>query len=1599
MAFRQNMPMRVSLPTIPTQAGHDAMTRAASTESMGGIGVSYERAVAAVYLTAMLAGGTGPGLAGKVVHVAAQQAAALDDLEIRTEDEQGRTAIARLQVKHQLALTASPHNTNFADIVRDAWRDLHAPAFAVGDQVGAVAERIASDSLYAARRLAEMARLAADGAMLEAALRRPGQGGDAKKLWDNVAALSEKPLGRAATSDELLNFWRHFTVIGIDASFARDRDRAHAIDQLRTVTYLKNAPDPATLFATLEVVAGTLNVRGAGFDSDRLRSHLAERYAITLEPTDPDLEPITRTARTAATRDAQAWRDVLQVAALAPVFVPLDPIDYDGDPPKPVTGAAFALDGIEAMLRQHRGLAVQGVPGAGKTQSLVQIATHLLETSELVPVVRRLPRLALGGQPILDGIASDPFHMIGRDALALLARTGRLVLLLDGWNELGQTQRDWAWEALAELRRLYPNVLLVLTTRSGTVRPYGAEMRLELAALDRDRQLAAAELQHGGEGRQLLIRARAQANLRPLLRIPLFLTAILAQARSGTLPTDRESAIRQLIDVAKGEARQREAMRIALDGQQQTLLEDLGWALMQAESTAIAEGELLRLLATTLDRLRAAHKLFVPVTPPQALDQLFADSILTANGEPGSRDIAFSHQLLQEWFASHAIDAMIATADQTIPTGLLAILDAPFWGQSLLFSVERLARDASHAAALRALVSVTLGIEPFLAAEMLQRMPEAAKAPLDPMLDAFATAWLAEQQTRAAGFMLASGRPQFSDKLWQMLEAHGEMAFGLRSVRHRFSLDALLPGWNAHFAKLGDQTRRVLLIDIIDQGDPVGLDRVVLAALADPDPDVVSGVVDYLDFHDEGSHLNRLLAQLDDETGIRIARERRPEAIDEANRARWELWRRKRFETAEGVEWIDLALEYDLASPEAIVAALLALKFDHNWSARGIYEKVAARHAPALSEALAELLRKGERIPFEARPWLSQAPADPGDLRTILTSEDSDWQKRTDAARLLDADAIGTILDELLSASTDPEFRRDKRLARLADALEHTPFALLASQVLARDASNAGETFVLADALADWKNDERPLLPIAPSQRIALDAKLPVWTKMMIADAEGPRFRLVALNRLIGRLGDTRHLALLLELIDEDRARLARQRAARDAAFGNMAGGEANMAYDNEYQEGLVRLGGDTVINAMIERFADPAWEDDAASVLSQLRAVEPRRTSLLGGPRDDMTARRANLAERSICPPDPAAAMILDRVDQLAAQGDKASIAKALFMAVRAVKMDYGNRGASLRQLLDTAREAYRFPDYCKALAERGELLPAALVHDKINREARAIEAHWHPENDLRKLKLWIRLAAFADDPAAALPDPSQWPEQIRRQHGHRDLLFALGYSPAPTAPQALEKLRQADPLALFGDTWARALATIGSDDAANVLLDAIETAHVDAKHWRDTHGMRTALETLIARPAPRARAFAMLETLSEPSKLGVITNAIIETMDESDAIKLLELADTKRRDIIGNELASSLESAAVTRIPVANMGNIYELESKPLPALRKRAFELMLANAAPAHHARLCLRAIDELRDQYGKPWAEPNHPDLEAHMPWPEAATLGWSGVKLE
>ena len=414
------------------------MIRGASSEATGGIGSTYERATAAVYLAALLTDSAGPGLTGPVRHVGAQQKAALDDLEIGFDAGHGQTGLLRLQLKHDLKLTDSISNDDFAAIVADSWHVLLDRHFQHGvDRVGAAAEKIAAEAYYAAMKLGELARLALDGETLKARVEEEAQ--RSKAVFAAVTALSRRALDRLPTADELLTFWRHFDVLRIETVMVRHDGRLRAIDSLRSLVTATNSPAPATVFAALEAVAGTLNVRSATLDRDRLLEELAEVHGLQLQPVDPQLEPTARTAAAAAAKDAQAWRDHFGVQAVAPIFAPRDPIPAENADAGPgALGPAFGLDGVEAALRDHRGIAILGAPGAGKTQSLIQIAEHLLKTSTLIPIVHSLPKLALRKAAILDAIAAEArWREIAQTGLGVLAGAGRLVLLLDGWNELG----------------------------------------------------------------------------------------------------------------------------------------------------------------------------------------------------------------------------------------------------------------------------------------------------------------------------------------------------------------------------------------------------------------------------------------------------------------------------------------------------------------------------------------------------------------------------------------------------------------------------------------------------------------------------------------------------------------------------------------------------------------------------------------------------------------------------------------------------------------------------------------------------------------------------------------------------------------------------------------------------------------------------------------------------------------------------------------------------------------------------------------------------------------------------------------------------------
>jgi hypothetical protein len=124
-----------------------------SPELTGGAGFTFEDAVAASYLVALVCGTTSPGLGGRVVtRVAQQQEAAgepLDDVIVDATTT-ANNALMRLslQVKRALTISAAATNTDFRQVIQRSWQTLQKPDFRASiDRVG-VATGTLSDEAY-----------------------------------------------------------------------------------------------------------------------------------------------------------------------------------------------------------------------------------------------------------------------------------------------------------------------------------------------------------------------------------------------------------------------------------------------------------------------------------------------------------------------------------------------------------------------------------------------------------------------------------------------------------------------------------------------------------------------------------------------------------------------------------------------------------------------------------------------------------------------------------------------------------------------------------------------------------------------------------------------------------------------------------------------------------------------------------------------------------------------------------------------------------------------------------------------------------------------------------------------------------------------------------------------------------------------------------------------------------------------------------------------------------------------------------------------------------------------------------------------------------
>lgn len=708
---------------------------------------------------------------------------------------------------------------------------------------------------------------------------------------------------------------------------------------------------------------------------------------------DPEFDLLFSKVRAAAASDLESYmRGPLWLSA--PVELTLRLYDDLETPP-------FSIAKLPLAIEVAPEVTIVSPPGTGKTTTLLQFAARVLSANSIVPLYFRLGDWSAGSSGLLASLQQRPaFQGVQEDDLYALAQRGRILLLLDGWNELDTAARRRLRIELDQIRRNWPFVRLVTTTRRQMLDVPLSGPRVLIEPLSYDQQMAIARAQFGAQGERMVDDAWRTPGVRELIAIPLYLSALLGGGTQDQSASTKEELLRLFVEQHERAADHAETLHATLFGCHTEILTALASRLNASDSTTMTEAEAREIIVATVAQLRERGQIVGQPEPSTVLDVLTSHHTLMRSG---SNTIAFQHQQFQEWYASHEVIGLMraaATGNAGAQVRLRAsVFDQPPWEESIYFAVERLSREPGGAATVAHAVRLALPIDPMLAAEMIYRSSPAVWANVSADITAFVNRWHRPGGVdRAVRFMIMTGRPEFEPLIWPLASsADTQTQLPTLRIAPRFRPAVLGTDIRPKISALPEPTREHLLSLIASESGVDGMDLATELAQADPSPKVQADVVQSLQFRRADRHVAQLLSKAHDETWALVAKRGYAEEIrDPATAKRLHEEREKALDRAtEPVERLRLLLEQSPSYPErdaGITAAIADARFPIKEQPGGSSLYHAQERAPgAVLRGLRQRLEAGLPLPLHADDLLKQLETtDDGPIATAILDVSKD---------------------------------------------------------------------------------------------------------------------------------------------------------------------------------------------------------------------------------------------------------------------------------------------------------------------------------------------------------------------------------------------------------------------------------------------------------------------------------------------------------------------------------------------------------------------------------------------------------------------------------
>lgn len=314
--------------------------------------------------------------------------------------------------------------------------------------------------------------------------------------------------------------------------------------------------------------------------------------------------------------------------------------------------------------------------GLGKT-TLLKALTHKLSSNPvLLPVY--IPLSVLFDESSVVGCLNGEIneqYQVGID-WNYMSFSGRVVLFFDGLDELSSKERQDVLGKIKKYSARYPQVSYLLTVRDSSFLTTQLNASfLEIRRLSDEKlcEFVKAYSQAGVkiEAEELLEIARYQNDLSHLLRIPLFLSLMLATYNKDYgLPRSRTDILESYLDIAFSPEKYKSTSSEEKTDYLREVTERLAYEGLKKEHIGFSEKEILKILRD------------IPCcnSPPEYLRNLTQFGIMSQI----SYRYIFTYPTIQEYLAAQY---MVENQAQELEGGFERILQRP-WAQAMQFALE-----------------------------------------------------------------------------------------------------------------------------------------------------------------------------------------------------------------------------------------------------------------------------------------------------------------------------------------------------------------------------------------------------------------------------------------------------------------------------------------------------------------------------------------------------------------------------------------------------------------------------------------------------------------------------------------------------------------------------------------------------------------------------------------------------------------------------------------------------------------------------------------------------------------------------------------------